>query len=343
MQPSQSVLILGARGRFGQAAARAFAQAGWRVHAQLRPGAAGHAPAGPAIPGVQWLHAAPEDTAALAAAAKSAQVVVNALSPIYTHKAWRTQVPRLTQAAIDISRELGALLMLPASVYNFGESMPARLLEDTAQAAQTFKGRTRIASEQQVLEATKDGGMKAVVIRGGDFFGSGTGSWFDLSMAKDLRAGKFTYAGPLNLAHAWAYLPDMAKSFVSVAQHRSKLPSFETLHFAGYNATGQDWADVLADVAREQGWLPASGQLKVERLSWPLMRLVGLFVPTVAALCEVRYLWTTPHQFVDRRMAQLTGEVHRTPFREAVRTALDELGYLKPLTQRIDQSALAAN
>jgi hypothetical protein len=52
-QPS-SVLILGARGRVGQAAARAFAQAGWTVHAQLRPGATG-----PQIAGVQWLHADP--------------------------------------------------------------------------------------------------------------------------------------------------------------------------------------------------------------------------------------------------------------------------------------------
>ena len=33
------VLILGARGRFGLAAARAFADAGWRVLGQMRPGA----------------------------------------------------------------------------------------------------------------------------------------------------------------------------------------------------------------------------------------------------------------------------------------------------------------
>ncbi|MGH6625078.1 MAG: hypothetical protein ACRECD_00785, partial [Burkholderiaceae bacterium] len=62
MSQASSVLILGARGRFGIAAARAFAQAGWQVHAQLRPGATG-----PAIAGVQWLAAAPEDTATLMA------------------------------------------------------------------------------------------------------------------------------------------------------------------------------------------------------------------------------------------------------------------------------------
>lgn len=344
---SPSVLILGARGRFGLAATRAFAQAGWQVHAQLRPGATG-----PVIPGVRWLAAQPQDTAALAAAARGATVVVQALSPPYTHKAWREQVPGLTQAAIDVTRALGgdgngsgngagehaATLMLPASVYNFGSGLPARLREDTAQAADTFKGRMRIASERQILAATQDGRMKAVVIRGGDFFGCGTGSWLDLAMAKDLKQGKLTYPGPLDLPHAWAYLPDMARSFVSVAQRRERLPAFETLHFAGYGVTGQDWADALTGIAREQGWLATGAPLKVARLSWPLMRLMGLFVPTMAALCEVRYLWSTPHAFVDTRMAALTGEVHHTPFGEAVRAALDELGLLtlqgepRPLT-----------
>jgi NAD(P)-dependent dehydrogenase (short-subunit alcohol dehydrogenase family) len=129
MTSSSSVLILGARGRFGLAATRAFAQAGWQVHAQVRPGASG-----PSIPGVRWLAAQPGDTAALAAAANGAGVVVHALSPAYTHKAWRNQLPGLTQVAIDISRELGATLMLPASVYNFGESMPPLLHENAPHA-----------------------------------------------------------------------------------------------------------------------------------------------------------------------------------------------------------------
>src|SRR6185369_9092313 len=240
MSSHDSVLILGARGRFGLAAVRAYAAAGWQVHAQVRPGASG-----PAIPGVRWLAADPQDTAALAAAAAGAVVVVQALSPPYTHAAWRTQVPRLTDAAIDVARELRATLMVPASVYNFGERIPPVLHEDTIQAATTLKGRLRIASEQRILAATQDGGMKAVVIRGGDFFGSGTGSWLDLVMVKALRRGKFTYPGALDVPTAWAYLPDMARGFVKVAAQRAGLPAFETLNFHGYSLTGQHWADAL--------------------------------------------------------------------------------------------------
>lgn len=325
MTTASTVLVLGARGRFGSAAVQAFAQAGWRVLAQARPGAATPPPQA----GVQWLRVRPAETQALASAAAGATVVVQGLSPVYTHAAWRRDLPGLTQAAIDVTRALGATLMLPASVYNFGESMPAQLHEDTPQAATTFKGRMRIASERRIEAATRDGSMKAVVIRGGDFFGSGTGSWLDMVIAKSLRAGVMTYPGALDVPTAWAYLPDMARAFVAVAQQRECLPAFETLHFAGDALTGADWVHALESIAREQGWIAPARQLQVRHVPWPLMRLAGLFVPTLGALCEMRYLWRTPHTLVDTRMAALTGPLQRTPFDQALRQSLRKLGLIQ--------------
>ena len=321
-QPS-SVLILGARGRFGLAVTRAFAQAGWQVHAQVRPGATG-----PQIAGVQWLAAQPDDTAALAAGAEGATVVVQGLSPVYTHKAWRAEVPRLTQAAIDVSRALGATLMIPASVYNFGEGMPVVLRESTAQLPTTFKGRMRVASEQQIMQATQDGRMKAVIIRAGDFFGSGKGSWLDLVMAKELQKGKFTYPGDFDTRTAWAYLPDMARTFVKVAQQHERLPAFENLHFSGQDLTGQDWADAMQVIAREEGWTARDAKLRTSPLSWTMMRALGLVMPTMAAVCEMRYLWRAPYALANGRLQALIGEEPRTPFPQALRAALADLGMM---------------
>lgn len=321
MSTSSTVLVLGARGRFGAAAARAFAGAGWRVVAQVRPGASDLPP----LAGVEWVRADPADTQALSAAAAGATVVVHALSPAYTHAAWRVEVPRLTDAAIAIARELRALLMLPASVYNFGAAMPPRLREDTPQHPTTFKGRLRVESERRIAQATADGRMKAVVIRAGDFFGNGRGSWLDLVIAKDLRKGRMSYPGPRGVPTAWAYVPDLADSFVRVAERRERLPAFETLHFAGYALTREDWADALQAIAREQGWLPQGQALRVAGVPWPLLRILGLAVPTLAAVCEMRYLWTTPHALVDQRMEALIGRQSSTPFAVAVRQAMAEL------------------
>ncbi len=323
MTTASTVLILGARGRFGQAAARAFARAGWQVLGQVRPGAQG-----PAIAGVHWLALEPSDTGALANAARGAAVVVNGLNPVYTHKAWRAQAPALLESAIRISQVLGATLMMPGNVYNFGEAMPALLREGAAQQATGVKGRIRIAMEQRLQAATQDGSLRAVVIRAGDFFGSGTGSWLDQAVAKDLARGRVTWPGPLDVATPWAYLPDLARTFVKVAQQRNGLDAFALLHFAGHTVTGQQWVDALTSVAWDQGWLPQDGTLRVSRMPWPLLRVAGLVVPTLAALAEMRYLWRTPHQLHNKRLCALIGDEPRTPFDDAVRQSLEDLGLL---------------
>lgn len=327
-----TVLILGGRGRLGLAAARAFAQAGWKVLAQVRPGAV--VSALPAIPGVGWLPVAVQDTAALAAQAHAAQVVVHALSPAYTHKAWRAEAPALMEAAISVSRQLHATLMLPGNVYNFGEGMPAVLREDTPQAATGFKGRLRVQLEQRLAQATLDGSMRAVVVRAGDFFGSGTGSWLDQAIAKDLPRGRITWPGPLDVATPWAYLPDLARTLVRVAQERGRLAPFERLHFAGHHVSAQQWLHSFTALAAEQGWLPGSGVLRVGRLPWPLLRAVSVVMPTFGALAAMRYLWNTPHRLDNTRLRALIGDEPHTPFDLAVRQALADLGLLGTQAQR---------
>ena len=321
-----TVLILGARGRLGLAAARAFAQAGWQVLAQVRPGGARGAL--PAIPGVWWMPVAVHDTAALAAQAQGAQVVLHALNPAYTHAAWREQVPALMESAIAIARQLGATLMLPGNVYNFGEGMPPVLREDTPQAAAGFMGRMRVQLEQRLEAATQRGDLRAIVLRAGDFFGSGTGSWLDQAIAKDLPRGRVTWPGPLDVSTPWAYLPDLARAFVRVAQERERLAPFERLHFAGHHVSAQQWLHSFAAIAAEEGWLPGSGALRVGRLPWPLLRAVGLVVPTVAALAAMRYLWSTPHQLDNTRLRAVIGDEPHTLFDQAVRQALADLGLL---------------
>ena len=324
----ETVLILGARGRFGLAAARAFADAGWQVLAHKRPGAL--------VPDevqgdarLRWVEADLHDTAALAREAaqqtggQGVAVVVHALNPAYTNAAWKTQVLPLTEAALGLCRALGATFMLPGNIYNFGTEMPAVLTESTPQVAGTVKGQVRIAMEQCIRAS----GVRSVVIRAGDFFGAGKGTWFDQAIAKDLAKGTFTYPGPLDVATAWAYLPDLAQTFVQVAQKRAHLPAFEVLHFAGHSLTARQWIEVLTPLARAQGWVQANAGVRYKVLPWAVIRLGGFFVPTWAALAEMRYLWLTPHRLANARLVQLLGAEPHTPLPMAAARALDDLGW----------------
>jgi nucleoside-diphosphate-sugar epimerase len=318
-----TVLILGARGRLGGALAQAFAAAGWRVLAQRRTGGKDPSPA----EGIQWVQAEAGDTAALVRAATGARVVVHAMNPAYTAAAWRAQAPGLLQAAIDAAAALGAMLLFPGNVYNFGADMPALLAPDTPQRPGTEKGRIRVDLEQQLAQATNTRGLQAVVIRAGDFFGAGSGSWLDQVIVKKLPQGRVTWPGALDLPHAWAYLPDLARAFVHVAETTPAQAGggFECLHFAGHTVTGQDWLAALTDVAWDQGWLPAGGALRTGTLPWAMMRLVSPFSATLASLLEMRYLWEVPHALDGAALARRIGAEPHTPFLDAVRAAITQL------------------
>ena len=312
-------MILGARGRFGQAAALAFAAAGWRVLALVRPGA--NVPAAlQAHARVQWLALDLYDTEGIVAAAGSqgVDVVVHALSPTYTNAAWRQQVLPLAEAAVAVARRLNALLMVPGNVYNFGVDQPPQLHEDTPQRATTLKGRLRIAMEALLQHS----GVRSVVIRAGNFFGAGEGNWFDLVMVKNLRQGVLTYPGAHDTFTPWAYLPDLAASFVAVARQRTRLAPFTVLHFAGHSVSVRQWQQALSVVARERGWIAPTQDVRLKAFAWPVLRLLSWCVPTWASLCEMRYLWDTPHTLSQDRLTALVGPLPQTPFEQAVRSAL---------------------
>lgn len=315
----KTVLILGGRGRFGWAATQAFAQQGWHVICQVRPGTKQQSDSR-----ITWLAADIADTATLARIAHGASIVINALNPRYTNRIWQEQAPRMMSAAIEVALKLDALLMFPGNVYNFGANMPPILYEDTPQTATTIKGSVRTALERQLADAATRG-LQSAVIRAGDFFGAGRGTWFDMMVAKDLPRGKFAYAGALDIPTAWAYLPDLADSFVRVAEKRDTLGRFEAFNFAGYSLTGQEWLDALTLTARELGWIGTDHGLKTATMPWGLIRLVGLVNPVWAALTEMRYLWSTPHALDGSRLAQLIGPEPHTPFADAARSAAIQL------------------
>ncbi len=315
---SKTALIIGANGRLGQVLTSAFLAGGWRVLAQVR-----RASTRVAEPGLQWLQASAQDPAGLAEAARTADVVVHAANPSYTH--WRTEAMPLARNAMDTARRLNAVLMFPGNVYNFGAGMPETLTEATPQDPTTRKGRIRTQIEAAMREAARSG-LRVVVIRAGDFFGGpGRGSWFDLVIAKSLRQGKVVYPGRIDAVHAWAYLPDLAQAFVLVAERRAALPVFETLHFPGCAPTGREFLECLERSARRVGLLGQGRTLDRAGMPWAFLRIAGLAVPMYREIAEMRYLWNVPHRLAGQRLTSVLGSVPATPLDDAMDATLREL------------------
>lgn len=321
-----TVLVLGANGRLGRAAVQAFAAAGWHVRAQMR-----RAPAAPLPAGAIAVNAALADTAAMAAAAGAARVVVHAVNPPYTR--WAAEALPALHQALALAEGLGALFMLPGNVYNFGAQMPPLLRPETAQRPANALGAIRCAMEAEMqARAAAAPALRCVVIRAGDFYGAGIGSWFDQAIVKRLAQGRLVYPGPLDVPHAWAYLPDLARAFVAVAAQpvTPATPAFRGLHFAGHTLTGAALLDGLQAAAARLGLQPARGW-HVGGLPWGLIRAAGTVYPPWRELARMRYLWQVPHALDGSALEAATGPLPVTPVSDALRQTLQALG-LRPGT-----------
>lgn len=283
---AQTVLILGATGRFGRHAAIAFENADWRVRRFDRR----------------------HDD--LMHAAQSADVIVNGWNPPYDK--WASQVPQLHAQVRAAAKAAGATVILPANVYVFGPDAGGLWDQGTRHLAGNPLGRIRIEMEQ----AYKQDGVKTILLRAGDFIDTqASGNWFDKIMTpKLLENGAFTYPGAPDQPHVWAFLPDLARAAVALAEQRGDLPDFIDIPFAGYSISGDEMAAALGRVAGRS--------VRLQQMSWWPILLARPFWPMAKHLLEMRYLWSLPHELNGTRLAALLPDFQSTGIEDALVQAL---------------------
>jgi nucleoside-diphosphate-sugar epimerase len=176
----------------------------------------------------------------------------------------------------------------------------------------------RVEIEQRIREAC-DRGMRAIVLRAGDFFGSGRGSWFDLVVVKELEKNRITYPGPDNVVHPWAYVPDLAETAVRLAEKRDSFAPFEAFGFPGYAVTGREMIEAIEAATRNKA--------NERHMSWWTLKTIGRLMALGRELAELEYLWKVPHRIDGTKLKAAIGDVPHTPFRKAIAMSLRELGF----------------
>ncbi|MGH6771851.1 MAG: NAD-dependent epimerase/dehydratase family protein [Xanthobacteraceae bacterium] len=307
---SGRILVLGAAGRLGHAAAEAFRDNGWSVSGLVRPGTGWRAPQG-----IEVIET--RDRTVAVTAARGADIVLHALNPPYTE--WAKHALPLTYSAIEAAETSGATLIFPGNVYNFGAAMPPVLDESTSMNPTSRKGRLRVEIEQLLQEAS-DRGMRTIVLRGGDFFGRGRGSWFDLVVVKEMNKGRLTYPGPPDLVHAWCYLPDFVECLLRLAEKRDSFGQYESFGFPGHAVTGRDFTTAVAKAAQRP--------LQVKQVNWWMIHTLGRLTKMGRELSEIGYLWRVPHRIDGRKLEETIGKAPHTRLDAAITQSLRELGLI---------------
>lgn len=290
---TQTVLILGATGRFGRHAAQAFEAAGWSVRRFDRK------------------------TDDLDTMARGVDVIVNAWNPLYSK--WNAQVMAMQPAVHKAALANDATVIIPGNVYVFGAQTPGPWSDATPHGATNLLGRIRIEMEASYREA----GVRTIVLRAGDYLDTAaSGNWFDKILAPSLSKGALTYPGPKDSKRVWAFLPDVARAAVLLAEKRDGLERFTDICFPGYCMTGEEMA---AHLARARGH-----DVRIKPMPWWALRLVQPFWAEVKHLFEMRYLWQVEHRLDGTAFERALPRFDMTDPQDALGQAADFVPLPKP-------------
>ena len=102
-------------------------------------------------------------------AATGVELIVHAVNPP-GYRNWAQLVLPMLDNTIAAAKAVGARIVLPGTVYNFGPDVLPDVTEDSPQHPQTRKGAIRVEMERR-LKAAAEGGTPVIIVRAGDFFG----------------------------------------------------------------------------------------------------------------------------------------------------------------------------
>ncbi|MDE2593915.1 MAG: sugar nucleotide-binding protein [Burkholderiales bacterium] len=326
----KSILVLGATGGLGGAVAATFLAHGWRVRALTRhrnpvvglP---------PDLAGIEWVNGDAMNPADVCRAARDASgqavdCIFHGLNPP-NYQRWRELALPMLAHSVEAARQTGARLLFPGNVYNYGPDAGVWLDEAASQHPLTRKGQVRVEMEA-MLQAGGQEGLRAIVVRAGDFFGrSGPSTWFSRVMVKPGRpVRKVLLPAEPQMGHAWAYLPDLAETFYQLALREAQLPAFDTFHFGGH------WTPASIELVESIRRVTGREHIRAARAPWRLIAWLSPWVGLMREIQEMRYLWRTPMRLNNRKLVQLLGHEPHTPLDDAIRQALVDQGCLPAST-----------
>lgn len=303
---TQLHVVLGSTGGAGNALVRALNGAGLAVRAVNRSGRAD-------LPeGVEMRAADLTGDDGARHAVEGAAVVYLAAQPPY-HR-WAQDFPPMLRRVLDAVEQVGAKLVMVDNLYSYGPS-PTPLTETTPQRASDRKGSVRRAMTETLLEAHRTGRVRVAVGRASDYLGSRADNSTITALAIEpvLEGKPIRWLGSLDRPHSVAYLPDLARAYVTLGT--SETADGATWHLPhAAPVTGREF---LAMVSSALPTPVATGLI-----SPAMLRLAAPFHRISRELLGVMPQWTEPFVVDDGAFRRTFGPVAVTPLEKAVSETL---------------------
>jgi nucleoside-diphosphate-sugar epimerase len=248
------------------------------------------------------------DAGALAAAARDAAALYNAVNPDYTR--WATDWPPIAAALLAAAERTGAVLVVMGNLYGYGRPS-GPMTPDSPLAATDTKGRVRARMWQEALAAHEAGRVRVTEARAADFVGPQVPADHSHLMRQlpALRAGRRAWVvGDPDAPRGWSYLPDVAAT-LAVLGTDGRAPG-RAWHVP---STVLSQRQALTDLGAALG----RPRVRVQGIPWPVLRAAGVAVPFLREVVDVRHQFDAPF-VLDASATTATFGTTATPWPEVV-------------------------
>lgn len=298
--------VIVGKGPVGTATAEALLRAGHEVRVLSRSG-------GTSTADVEHVAVDATDAAAIAAAARGADALYNAVNPEY-HR-WATDWPPLAAALLGAAEQTGAVLVAMGNLYVHGRPT-GPMTAHSPLAATDVKGRVRTRVWTDMAAAHEAGRVRVTEARASDFVGPTVPPAHShlVRQLAGLRAGRRAWVvGDPDVLHSWAYLPDVGASMAVLGTDE--------------RAWGRPWIvpstparsqrRALTDLAAAMGARPA----RVSGIPWPVLTAMGLVVPQMREITAIRHQWDADFTVDGAETTTVLG-IEPTPWDEVCRVTV---------------------
>jgi len=209
----------------------------------------------------------------------------------YSTKVWQKQWPPLMQNVIDACIAHNAKLVFFDNVYSIGGDFVRHITEETPIYPTSKKGEVRAQVDLLLLDKMKAGKIKAIIARAPDFYGVDIDKSILMSLIyKNLASGKKAqWMFNAKVKHSYIYTRDAGAATALLGNTPDAYNQIWNLPTDRRSLNAEQWIDLFSkEMGKRNDYKLISG--------W-MVRLLGIFIPFLKELFEMRYQFDRDYFF----------------------------------------------
>jgi nucleoside-diphosphate-sugar epimerase len=201
----------------------------------------------------------------------------------YDIKVWQRTWPPFIGAVLDACRKHGSKLVFFDNIYLYASSAIPHMTEESPIDPPSRKGRVRQELHEMIMQDVEADRVNALIIRAADFYGpENQNSALKIMVADNLLKGKKAQVmGDMDRIHTYTFTPDAAKATALLGNTEEAYNQVWHAPTTKERLTNRQWMKMIAEEFGQD--------LKTQRISRGMLRMLGLVVPVLKEFPEMIY------------------------------------------------------